>query len=502
MNHLIRFGLLSIFCGFSFNLFTQTFGPYRVEFDKKGLISLVNNSTGVLLEKGLLAVNTLDKEDWLFDIRDNRYILVETQKLMKLIRLSDGSVVFEMPKEGFKYHYPDEAVIERDTSPDREATNPDFLYFNSDESSKVVNLKTGKCIYDYDWGGVSAHRTLYNHNLRIDHGRRTQKLIDPDGKVILDSIEDVNEMSNSNYTFRTYKGWGVADKNGKVILPPDNYYIRWRPTCKNYMIVTNAQQKTGVLNYRGEVVIPFEYNASKQSDFPWANRENEVMNDCFLLYKNTGLFILDTLNNVLAETYRYDIFFDHPRFVRLVDKNDKEGIFDTQNKKPVIPIQYDIDNTSGREPMIRKHNVIGAVYNGRWGLINLLSGEIVVPFEYQVMDPLLKPTDVNENTRSITSYAIDDKYFVVRKNGLYGLITPKGEVALPLEYEEIQQLNYDLSKMNIMKVRKDGLYGLLNRTTLEVVAPCVYESISDRLNATKIVDGKLVEEVLKIKTQN
>jgi hypothetical protein len=60
----------------------------------------------------------------------------------------------------------------------------------------------------------------------------------------------------------------------------------------------------------------------------------------------------------------------------------------------------------------------------------------------------------------------------------------------------IEHNNYFFREAGVILVKKNGLYGLLDLQTLAIKTPCEYIKITDRLRATKMVNGEMVDVYL------
>lgn len=122
-------------------------------------------------------------------------------------------------------------------------------------------------------------------------------------------------------------------------------------------------------------------------------------------------------------------------------------ILNKNNKKLVIDTLFEDVITEGRE----QFDSIFVKKNGKWGLINPLTGIIVCDFIYDDIS-LEREEDYNVNGE-----------IVVYSNGLCGKIDSDGKIILPIIYDEIGSFG---------RVKKQGLWGLVKNG--EQIIPCEY----------------------------
>lgn len=59
----------------------------------------------------------------------------------------------------------------------------------------------------------------------------------------------------------------------------------------------------------------------------------------------------------------------------------------------------------------------------------------------------------------------------VKKDGKYGLISPKGKIIIPIKYDYV-----GLPQNEIIEVRKNGKYGVVSCKNKEIL-PCIYDNV-------------------------
>lgn len=192
-----------------------------------------------------------------------------------------------------------------------------------------------------------------------------------------------------------------------------------------------SQDKTGhwgVTDAKGAILLPYKYSyiEQKSDDFfivglPTKNNPNESSND---------YGIVDVHNHEILPVKYAGIDYDRDfkRFkVRLyiTDEKSKFGFFDEAGKE-VIPVIYDymerISNM-GDEPV----NVVKK--NGKYGYINLITGKLMIPVEYDRLSIDSLNTDAKGNGIA-----------VALKNNKYGVLSTNGNVVVPFEFDGISDV--------------------------------------------------------------
>lgn len=182
--------------------------------------------------------------------------------------------------------------------------------------------------------------------------------------------------------------WGVEDATGTSIILhqyayaealEDGYFVVGQPT-KNK---TNTQPNDyGVVDSQNKEILPIKYSGiNYDKDFK-----------------------------------RFKVRLD------VSESASKFGIFD-EHGKVVIPVIYDymerISN-SGDEPV----NIVKKA--GKFGYINLISGKLMIPVEYDSLSIGERNTDAQGNGIAVAS-----------KNNKYGVLSTNGAVVAPFEFDGI-----------------------------------------------------------------
>ena len=219
---------------------------------------------------------------------------------------------------------------------------------------------------------------------------------------------------------------------------------------KHITVSANQAGLWGAINANGATIIPYQYGYVEElSDgffivgLPTKNKANTQPNDYGVVDSQAKGILPIKFSGI-----NYDS--DFKRFkVRLdVSENaSKFGFFDAQGKV-IIPVIYDymerISN-SGDEPV----NVVKK--GGKFGYINLISGKLMIPVEYDSLTIGSLNTDAQGNGIAVAS-----------KNHKYGVLSTNGAIVVPFEFDGIGEVkSLDGIASGVSLAEKDGKLVLL-----------------------------------------
>lgn len=304
-----------------------------------------------------------------------------------------------------------------------------------------------------------------------------------------------------------------------------------------YPVYTN--EKWGVINQTGNIVIPAEYNQmitipdSKVDLFICVydvNYENNTYKTKVIDSKNEEKFTNYDLVEAIENFDTNNILW-YEEGVLKVKKGDLYGLIDYTGKE-ILPIEYtNIDALQGikNSLIIKKNDQVGLCDNkgniiinpeykeikpvgddykngyivisneNKYGLIDFTK-KVVLEAKYEEIknvassniyivkeDGKLKAINATKDTLIEEKFddikQINDENLVFVENNKYGIITTNGEIKVKAEYEDIQ---YAFSNNYIAK--KNGKYGIIN-TSNETMLPFEYATISYRKEAGFVEAG-------------
>ncbi len=213
-------------------------------------------------------------------------------------------------------------------------------------------------------------------------------------------------------------------------------------TGSNYTIV-ERENKKGIVNKRGQVVVPVQYE-----DLGWSDREEQLLGDV-IGYKKGGLWGLINLKNERVAS---------PAYTVLIPYND-HLIIAARKRSYNKEIVYGLINTKGRPQLEFKYyrlekngdRLIATVKDGnefKTGLIDERS-KVYIPMSYRWVRPLTP-----------------DVYAVADTNKKIAFFSAVGTRICEFELDSIQALNdrYEL-------VYHNGKTGIFDKTTQKLIRP-------------------------------
>jgi|GEM_PF-6807281 len=253
------------------------------------------------------------------------------------------------------------------------------------------------------------------------------------GQVMIPLIYD--ELDDFGSFQPKYKGMFKATKDGKKgiidtngVIVPVEYDELWSIYDGRYFVVT-SEGKRGLYSTEGQLVLPIEYD--------WVGHGKSRKCETLITRKGglRGFFVnADTI--VEAQFQRVEHILDRERL----------------KKRAMAP-----------EALLKVQNA-----KGKWGVINEQTGQIVVPVIYDDIPQQLRVNRVN--------------YFVVSKKGKYGVLTAKGEITVPFNYQTIS-FNYSMwseqgkDSSILLMARLKGKMGAINFNN-EKLLPFEYDDLA------------------------
>lgn len=262
-------------------------------------------------------------------------------------------------------------------------------------------------------------KTFYNtHEFKDGYCVVSQKVngeilngvIDIKGKEVIPITysEKINDYNNGYFRiYRKNSGYGYIDTTGKIVVEPK--YEKVGSIWDNKSIVRNQHFKWGMIDFKENTILPFEY------DFIGIWRDN----------------------------------------LAVVEKNKKYGYID-KNGDIVIDLQYAL-------ALPFEHNLALVKKGNKIGFIDT-TNTVVIDFIY---DDYKTIVDVYEDDISLSGYSQTNKrfsmkegYIVLKKDGKWGYINVKGNVVIPFEYDNIGIPGKGSDRVSIVKNGKKGIYSI------------------------------------------
>ena len=264
-------------------------------------------------------------------------------------------------------------------------------------------------------------------------------------------------------------------------------------------IVTSQKPKPNTAMFFSRLILGISFFLCL-SNLGYSQKQNKSQyQDKLIRFKDVKTHqygIKDSLNNIIIPA-EYDFIRQYlsEDLVFKVKKDGKYGIID-QNRKEIIPIQYKYFKGGANKGLKILKNM-----NNKFGVFDL-KGRDLIPMVYDELKSSFDSTFIfrkdsqyegviNINNEIIIPNKYDEiknKYqtYAYLKDGKWGLFSNDGELLSRNEYTSISSFSPDL-----LKLEKDGQYGLLEIATLKMIIPIEYTSIDI-----------FSEDYIKIKKEN
>lgn len=240
---------------------------------------------------------------------------------------------------------------------------------------------------------------------------------------------------------------GLIRNDSKVLIPFEYKDILYR----GYFWSQNEAGKWGVTN--GEKnIIPFKYDEIFRLSYVRSN------NNYFQLLKirignKFGLYQNNSKSkslHLLAECKYKNIRIEsHGAIVQYPD--NKYQLINYDTKKPVFK--------NKKEAIIQCYqNSLIVKDKKNWSLVN--------------------QKGVNR-TKQVYKYLQNFHFYIIAQNssGKFGILSNKGKIILPFEYQNIFSLDEDKSTANIFVIKKGGKYGLFNAYEKKIKTEFIYDNV-------------------------
>ena len=283
----------------------------------------------------------------------------------------------------------------------------------------------------------------------------TQKYgIKSNDTISLTGIYDDIKLDNDKFYVKKDSLWGVVDDNNMVIIPITHEKMfslssKQSTDSKAGAYLAKKQGKFGIYNDKGQIILPFEYDAAGTFDngtLP-LSKQGKWGVIAFTTDEH-GYTYFDKPHHVLIEfKLAYDDVFGFSDELALVSKQGKYGYIDKTGQL-VIDLIYDdatpfysefIPKKSNRHPLA--FVTINQDNHTKVGVIDL-TGKAIVPIIY-------------DNIRS----RIYDSFIKVVKDNKLGLYNRNGMLLLEPEYDTIfvEHCIFLVQKSCDVITEKDGI---------------------------------------------
>lgn len=288
----------------------------------------------------------------------------------------------------------------------------------------------------------------------------------PYDHIEFESIENPGNFANVKKDGK----YGLVDSYMNEIVACTNSQPVLQGKLGEELFVVKKSGKTGVINSKAKVIIPFEYSSITSE----GNKIKVCQNQKYGLFDYDGREIMPCIFETMKSSNGY----------LLCERDNLWGVYTTDFEE-LYPCQFQKINFSNMNNKL----ILNTQTSGLWGVIDFETGQSLLPNNYT----------------SISSFKLGNEYsYLVSKDDVKGLYSHTGILLLPCEYSDItlegnnvkvKKNNtvgiYDLQGMPILSeghytdysyenwylsVKKDGKFGVCTPYGIELI-PCKYDKL-------------------------
>lgn len=356
--------------------------------------------------------------------------------------------------------------------------------------------KDGKYVYINPEESVIIDKNFsyafqFSHNNAFAFVNGKEGVIDTYGNwVIAPEYKNFDYFIDQNDT-KVYKANTIDnktilfDETGKNILPAEIDSVDFN-IIENYsFIAAYKNKKMGIINFKGEIIIPAQYKSIQTFYFDSDDRSFEYFN----VQKENGYGLIDLTGKEITPAqydlpYNYDdegsMYMMHLIPVR---KKGKYGALNFEGKE-VLPCEFDRIEWYSEES---EFGLARIKQDGKWGLIGL-EGKIIFKPQF---DELYIYWEISDQFADLSQ----TYYYKFKNNGKTGLANSTGEIIFPNNYSDIQ-LSYDCMDGNGIELINGKNKGIGNIKGKIYLQP-IYKSVECYFNNDELFfmvkNGKLYE---------
>lgn len=315
--------------------------------------------------------------------------------------------------------------------------------------SNKQNLKNA--LQHYEKSDVS----VYDGIMLVQKGEVFGYLDEKGLEIIMCQYENALHFLNGVACVKKDGKWGFINKYGQIVIPFESetpsYY-------SNNLIVVCKKGKYGAIDIEGNIRIPFNYDYLSQPS------------DKVILGRLGNEYLLMTLEGEEINPYRFDdisiepiplgidaneklqywdyrrgsyVLQEFPDFFEkcpvvpsIIKKNERYGYIDSSGKL-IIPIIAEAMYYpyKGHDSYEKKYLI--TQYRGKMGVFNALTGSIIIPFEYELLEYCDRD---NSSFFRVGDNIIGEVYHTYRTEIItdtMGAIDINGNFIIPMEYNHV-----------------------------------------------------------------
>lgn len=456
-----KIGLLTFFQGVPDTLTPANYD--RAEY--------VGNDSIVMFKQG---------ENWFGIYPSGRKINIPYKDYMTggcfLVKKGNKPGVYSAAKNRFILEDMDSVAIESNLL---QQGNDQFFLEAVKENTVYLANTAGRLIYKKGWDGLNNWIENYIVKNAVSKGKETLtglklKLLNGTEKTLLPAeYNSITYLSPELSIARKGREYIVFDG----LFKPVSVVDRMPEALSDYNYFVHEKGKYGLLNYRGEKVIPCEFDTITYTEYLLTVKKNGK----YGYYSWTGKELFSpTLDGdyISAGTLYFDYHAGGNLIMSIYSGNALLLCFNGGTGE-----KLDCSGYSAVYPFLKngRVNLLKVKKQGLYGIIDW-NGNTLAPFEYDTIGAYVLPKEV----------ARFNGFYPVKKKGLYGFIGADFNTYIEPQFEEMEFSNGVTSQI---RVKKSGKWALLSLPTSQVTT-FVYDSISAQL---KYMNRSTFEELTAYK---
>lgn len=449
-----------LICLLFFLLSNRTFGQmnrYQIVTTKNGHYKLVDTQSQKTLYRNCKNIQPIE-ELKITDSIYKRFLIINTsQRAIVIFDKITGKSIEKIPKCDRLYFgeiYTNEVKSQVDkpkkviygVTHSKSNWIDDYAFLFNVETTETRGLFKNKYYFKYD----PYHQWIFVKS------RDSVVVLNEDLKMIFPTFQNFTTLSNglSYGNLASNRLWGVIHPDKSILVPFE--YCALQPLNDSTFFAVNEQKQVGVITAKNEVIVPFIYQCLQEgySSSPCACLQiMEPINKTYYQIR------MGEEKVILNSDFQPILNVNKASSIKTVNQNKDWiweettkglGIYDIKNNRQILPAIYDYIFLDNEYALVDK--------NDKMSIICLADSTPVTAFIYEA---------------KYKRYNVDGtNYFIVQKNGRKGVITSDNTEKVPFELDDISL------ESGYLLVKKNGVYGLMNKATFELILPIEFSEIN------------------------
>lgn len=439
------------------------FGKFKIMQDSKNRFTLIDTTTNKVVYSKFVYITPISGDFENTNLQYNRFILLKKGKKTTVFDGIKGEIVTSIECDSLTFSEVEDSRFKVTIkSKTKKNVIQGTLHNKSKELNFLLNVATAEIKGYYS----PLVYICYNKNrdLLIYKISSLGILMDENFKPKY-SLEYLIEYDDGSFSGKGLKEklYGVIDAEGMVKIP--FIYQNLNRFNNAFFSAIDNYNRVGIINSENQIIIPFEYDCFDKGYIDCNQMCRFITDSIFMLKKGDNITVIDADNQTIIPSGSYkDISVISDNFLKIKSKYNLLGVFDLKKQKEIFPCVY--------ENFELYNNYIIAVRNNRFGILNLVSVEIQIPFNYEKVFTRFKTDSID--------------YFIIEKEGRKGIITIDGLEKIPFVYDDISY------KTNYLLIKKNGAYGLVGCKLFNEILPIEFSNIDPHnFRLEKIVGTEL-----------